>query len=369
MFFAKEGCELLSVYEKSTQSLDYVCSCGARARTNLHGFRRLQQSHYRACWHGRVATNHAEVSRYFSEHGCTLLSLEYHGCNDRLRYMCGCGAQAVTTFRVFKYKVDRNLRRGCQHCRLDRMMETTRASNGGVHHFQTGAFLDRRVATNLERYGVGNPLQSEAVKRKREATNMRKYGVISVSQVPEIVRRQREGFRRKYGVEHFMQNAESREKFRRTLLERYGVPSLAFASRRSSREAQAFFEQVFSRLPPETRDKCYFSPRTREFNVWKDGAYYKYDFVHSAFKKAIEYNGSRFHPRPEQDPDEVGWCLFRPTRTVREAREYEARKLGAIRARGFDVLVVWDYERRHDEECLVERCLHFLLRLTPGTTP
>jgi len=245
------------------------------------------------------------------------------------------------------------------------MLETTRERNGGQHHFQTDDFLRRRGESNLARFGVANVLQSAAIKQKRVETVRARYGVDSVSQVPEIQQRQREGFRAKYGVEHFLQHPESAAKFRRTLVERYGAPSLAFVSRRSSHEAQNFFGLLFDRLPKEHHEKCYFSPHTREFNVWKDGAYYKYDFVHSRLKKAIEYNGSRFHPRPEQDADEVGWCLFRPNRTVREAREYEEHKLGALRARGFDVMVVWDHEVKHDRDSVIAQCLAFLLTPEP----
>ena len=198
---------------------------------------------------------------------------------------------------------------------------------------------------------------------------MRRYGVRSVSQVPEIQVRQREGFRKKYGVDHFMQNPESAQRFRATLMRNWGVPSLAFVSRRSSREAQEFFQKVYALVPPEHRAKCYFSPVTHEFNVWHEHRYFKYDFVQSALKRCIEYNGSRFHPKPGQQDDEVGWCLFRPHLTVGEARTYEQHKHDALRVRGYEILVVWDYDVKHDSDLAVTRCIEFLLADPTSESP
>jgi very-short-patch-repair endonuclease len=210
------------------------------------------------------------------------------------------------------------------------------------------------------KYKVDNPLQSEEVKQRRKATNRVKYGVDEISMAPKIVARQREGFRKKYGVDHFMQNPESKARFRATMIKNHGVPSLAFVSRRTSKESSEFFTRIFNRLPETLQANCYFSPHTREFNVWYERTYYKYDFVQSHAKRCIEYNGSRFHPRPDQDDNETGWCLFRPTRTVAEARAYEAHKLGALLARGFQVLVVWDHEVQADLEGTIRRCLDFI---------
>lgn len=317
---------------------------------------------------GGRSFGYEEVVEFFRAAGCTLLSPDYTGCNQVLLYICGaCGAEAEVRFRTFKDKVSRGIRRGCEHCTIERMLETTLAKNGGVFLFQTEKFLQDREEKSLKRYGVKSPNQSEEIKQLRRDRSMERWGVPSPNHVPEIKLRAKEGFKAKYGVEHFMQNPDSKEKFRQTLMTNYGVPSLAFMSRRSSTEAQNFFNTLYSQMPEDTQDKCYFSPHSREFDVWYERKYYKYDFVHSRLKKAIEYNGSRFHPRPEQQDDEVGWCLFRPTRTVYEARGYEAHKLGALRARGFEVLVVWDYEVKHDLNSVLNHCLSFL-GITPGTS-
>jgi hypothetical protein len=229
--------------------------------------------------------------------------------------------------------------------------------------------LERRRQTFQKKYGVDNPLQNADVLKKRQQTCLERYGVSSISQVPEINKRQREGFRKKYGVDHFMKNPNSMIKFRNTMIEKYGVPSLAFVSRRSSSEAQIFFQKIWDMLPISFQEKCYFSPHSHEFNVFKNAEYFKYDFVKSDIKKCIEYNGHRFHPQPGQLDDEIGWCLFRPKLTVKEARQYETRKLGALLDRGFQILVIWDYEVKHDYDSIIQLCLEFLQGIRPGNWP
>jgi len=241
------------------------------------------------------------------------------------------------------------------------MMETTRSKNGGKHHFETREFLEAREETYRDRFGVQSPLQSPEVQRRRRATCQERYGVPHVSQDPNIAQRQREGFREKYGVDHFFHVPESRAKFEQTLQDKYGVPSLAHLSRTASRESQLLFWGILERIPETLREKCYFAEMNREFNVSFGGFFYKYDFVHSGLRKAIEYNGSRFHPRPDQHPEETGWCVFHPDRTVQEARDYEAHKYDALESRGFTIMTVWDQDLHDDLESLVERCVEFLL--------
>jgi len=301
------------------------------------------------------------IRTHLAERGFILISETYPGYNKKLRYLCKCGKETQSTWRNLRFHTGL-----CKKCRYQQVVETTKSNNGGRHHFQTETFKGNRKKKWLKKYGTDSPLKSAAVKEKRRRTNLRRYGVPEVSQVPDIQKRQREGFRRKYGVNHFMENPASMAKYRQTLMDRYGVPSLAYLSRRSSKESQQFFTALFQDLPVDMRDKCYFSPRSREFNVWRKGRYFKYDFVHSRLRKCIEYNGSRFHPHPDQKEDEVGWCLFRPRRTVKEAREYEDRKFEALFSRGFQVLVIWDYEVKHDLQSALRKCLDFLLGSTPG---
>lgn len=299
---------------------------------------------------------HDEVVEYFKEHECELLTDSYTGSTQRLDYRCSCGNVSVTEFRNFKSG------KRCKRCGTKKMIETHKKHYGGVVYFQTPEFLKKRRKKSLERYGVESPLQNAEVLRKREKTNLSRYGVPHVSQVPEIAARQKKGFVDKYGVSHFMYNPESKAKFKKTLMDRYGVPSLAYLSRCASAESQELFVSVCNLLPCVLSERCYFASRNHEFVVRYNGNFFKYDFVQSRLKICIEYNGRRFHPSPEQDDSETGWCVFHSEKTVREARDYECLKYEALKVKGFEFLTVWDDEYRSNKTKIVKKCVDFLTK-------
>jgi very-short-patch-repair endonuclease len=361
-YFADRGGTLLSTeYHRGAPPIQFRCSCGVEGSASFKLVRQWK-NHIpcKVCAKQRQDKAHqkfdtASVRQYFAAHECLMLSAEYTGYNDPIQFQCPCGATYTTCFRVFK--ASGGIVR-CPPCSMTRKITKERECHGGLTRFQTEEYKESRRARTL-RDGADQS-QTKETKAQRKKTILDRYGVDAVSKVPEIRERQKAGFRAKYGVDHYSQNPESVARFRATLMKNYGVPSLALVSGRASKAASEFFAKVFDGLPEELRDKCYYSPRTHEFNVWYEHTYYKYDFVQSSMKKCIEYNGSRFHPKPDQDDAETGWCLFRPTRTVAEARAYEAHKLGALRARGFQVLVIWDYEVKSDPDGSVQRCLDFV---------
>ena len=159
-----------------------------------------------------------------------------------------------------------------------------------------------------------------------------------------------------------MQIPSARDKFRRTLMEKYGVPNLAYLSRPASKQSQNLFWAIHCKMSNSLRNKNHFASLDSEFVVSYNGNHFKYDFVNSMLKKAIEYNGKNFHPRPSQSDDEIGWCAFHPERTVKEARAYEKKKYKALSSRKYEILTVWDFEYRKDFDKLVNKCLGFLLR-------
>ena len=348
------GCRLLSSYIKASESMTYVCTCGRNVCNSFNQFRALVQRNEKACYHGKLHHSMEGVTKFFEEHGCKLLTDTYTGCTQILTFLCACGRQtAETSFTAFRTNDG-------GHCRLCGQEARSRKCRANMND---PVVLAKRRATWQQIYGTDNPFQNTEVKQRREKTCMERYGVRSVCQDPDIKARQSAAHT---GDNHFMRKPESLARYRQTMIDRYGAPSLAFVSGRSSIEGQTFFKAVFNEMPPELHGKCYFSPKTHEFNVWYNNEYFKYDFVHSGLKKAIEYNGSRFHPRQEQNENEVGWCLYHPTRTVREARAFEERKLNGLRSRGYEVLVIWDHEAHHNFDLAVSKCIDFL-GLKPGT--
>lgn len=110
-----------SEYVTSTTPMKWCCnSCnGDFVRT----YERMQLAKFKGCAecaskshqhttkqmlsHG---INH--VREFVSEHGCTLLSTEYHNQNEVLRIKCGCGTTFTRTFQLFK----KNKHKSCGEC-------------------------------------------------------------------------------------------------------------------------------------------------------------------------------------------------------------------------------------------------------------
>ena len=305
----------------------------------------------------KVKFTHSEIQDYFLLKGCKLVSTTYKRNDQLLDYVCSCGAPATTRWKLF-YNEDRTR---CRKCGVKKAEKTARENHGGLLYFQTPEFLVHRKQRMQEKYGVDNALQSEEIKQKRRRTNMDMYGVPEVSSYPAIKARQRNGFKEKYGVSHFMLNPSSKAKFLSTLKENHGVSSLAALSTCASKQSQKFFSELVEQLPLKLKISIYYASNQGEFVVTKDKKNYKYDFVVSSLKKAIEYNGSKFHPKNDQDPDEVGWCVFHPKLSVAEARGYEKAKYQALEDRGYEILTVWDTDYLASPKKLVSQTVDWLL--------
>jgi hypothetical protein len=58
---------------------------------------------------------------------------------------------------------------------------------------------------------------------------------------------------------------------------------------------------------------------------------------------------------------ETGWNTFYPDVIVRDSRRIEAFKTAAIKSRGYDLLIVWDFEFLKDPKTCIAKCEDFLL--------
>ncbi len=243
------------------------------------------------------------VQQYFQDHNCTLLSTEYITGHKPLRYTCECGDEGLTSF--FKFRSGNR----CKHCRVK-----------------------RRQATNLDVHGhinAGATLESQA---KSRATKTAKYG------------------------DPFYSDKEKRLK---TRFKNQGKQS----SKSYSKQSQQLFWSVYKALPEEWQSKTYFGELNKEYNILcpKDKRIYSYDFVVSSIKRCVEFNGHKFHPRPELDDNEMGWFPFNPSLTAKDKRTYDTQKINTLmEARNIQTLVVWDYEYEGDEQGTIQAILNFL---------
>lgn len=352
--FKNNNCKLLEdKYINSDMKMRYKCSCGNVSTISLYNLKRGQRC--KKCSAKRSKFNYDYVRDFFLDKKCELLSKEYKGSKQKLKYKCSCGNISEIEFRQFKQG------QRCKKCSSRRACLTNKKNYNGKLYLQTKDFLKRREKTNLKKYKVKNPLQSDIIKKKREKTNLKRYGYKEIFLIPSIQKQIKKTRMEKYGYEFLLQSPKLKEKFKQTLLSRYGVPSLSYLSNCASKESQKLFKEIYNNLNREQRTKTYFASLNKEFTIKYGKNYYKYDFVNSLLKKTIEYNGYNFHPKQDQKENEIGWCAFHPNKTVKEAREYEKIKYEGIKKRGYKILTVWDYELHQDFNILVKKCLKFLM--------
>lgn len=295
-----------------------------------------------------------EVLSLFRKRGCELLSTEYINNNSPLKYRCSCGNEAWTRLRTF------NQGKLCRQCRTDRAQRTNRKNHGGNLYFQTEQFKKKRKSTVYHKYGVQSIAQTDLVKSKRRKTCLQKYGATTYFNSDKGKIASRTSIRKRYGVNYISQVPEVREKRKKTLMSKYGTPYLACLSRSASKQSQKLFREIYRFLPQEHQKHTYYADLNHEFNIRFRGNFFKYDFVVTSLKVCLEYNGSRFHPKPEQQENEVGWFLFHPTVSVKEARDYEKTKRTALESRGYQVFYVWDFECK-DTKKAVHRLINMIL--------
>jgi len=352
--FEKEGYKLLSTkYINTITKLKCICKNNHNVEINLTNF--MLGHRCGLCSLKERTFNYDYVFNYFKVKGCYLLSKTYTNSKQKLDYICECGNQAKIEFRLFKSGIR------CSGCSRRRAKKTNIKNHNGKLHFQTDEFKEERKKTYQKNYGVDHPMKSSKVLKKREQNNLKKYGKKHLSQVPHIRQRQKDGLFKKYGYEYTMQIPSAKQKFKETLLRRYGVSSLAYLSNCCSKESQKVFIKIHEQLPKKLSYKDHFGTNGGEYVLSYKQKYYKYDFVNTKVKKCIEYNGSRFHPQKNQKDNEIGWCVFHPNKTVKEARQYEKLKYEALIVRGYKILTVWDKESNTNFNKLVKKCITFLL--------
>lgn len=99
------GCQLISTeYTGNKQLLDYLCSCGTKARIRFNDFSRGVRCEN--CKLNKLSSLFRHdfdfVKEYFRENNCLLLSTSYKNSTEKLKYICTCGNIALTNFSAFQ---------------------------------------------------------------------------------------------------------------------------------------------------------------------------------------------------------------------------------------------------------------------------
>lgn len=102
--FKSKGCVLVSdEYRNNKQLLDYICVCGNPHKIRLNDF--LRGIRCPVCKSKKISKakkySYEYVYNEFKKRGCTLISNQYKGSQEKLEYICECGNPSIVTFNHF----------------------------------------------------------------------------------------------------------------------------------------------------------------------------------------------------------------------------------------------------------------------------
>ncbi len=324
-YFKEHNCELFETkYVNEKNKMRYRCNCGnTKCKISFGNFKKGQRC--RKC-SGCEKLTFKFVKQYFKDNDCKLLETEYINNSTLMEYECSCGNdECKICFASFK-----NGSR-CIECSGSKKLTFEFVYNYFKEH-------DCKL---LETEYVNS-----STKMKYECKCGNDKSSISFSY-----------FRR---GRRCMECAKERRK--QTMLKKYGVSFFSSTNGGGySKESQKLFDIIYKKIDKKYKEKTYFATLNKEFGIKYNDKGFKYDFVNSRLKKAIEYNGSVFHPQSHQKDDEIGWFAFDKNKTVKEARLSEKIKYEGLEKQGYKILTVWDYELHKDFDTLVQKCLDFLL--------
>lgn len=317
-FFKEQGCELIEKeYVNALNKMKYRCECG-----NISNIRYNDFKHGKRCMKcsGNEKLTFEYVQQYFKSHKCELMEENYKNGSTLMRYKCNCG-------NISKIRYN-NFRQG-QRC--------TKCSGHEKLTFEyVRDYFKEQGCELLEKEYKNNQTK---MRYKCECGN-----------IGEIC------------FDNFQNGGRCRicwrERTKQTMLKKYGTPY--FSDSGYSKESQKLFNAIYERIDTKYKNKTYYATLNREFAIDYKNKSFKYDYINSEFKKAIEYNGSVWHPLPNLKDTDKGWHIIDKNKTVKEARDYEKLKYEGLEKRGYKILTVWDTEFYRDIESLINKCLKFL---------
>lgn len=175
---------------------------------------------------------------------------------------------------------------------------------------------------------------------------------------------------KKYGEidGHIIYNKRVKEsRYRSTLewyIEKYGeFGELKFIKSRTSFNNGGFSkisQKLFDDLVKLSDNKIYYATKNKEFIVFNDGNCFLYDYVDNSNKKVIEFNGDIFHANPSIYLESDRPNPYRPDMTSLDIWNYDSFKNKAIIDRGYDLMVVWEYDYRINPDKILNECIKFL---------
>jgi very-short-patch-repair endonuclease len=117
--------------------------------------------------------------------------------------------------------------------------------------------------------------------------------------------------------------------------------------------SQVLFKKVSEQVPDRL---LLYNDNNGEYIVGK----YSLDFYDVSTKRAIEFNGDRFHANPSIYSPEDTPNPFNTDLTSLMIWEYDKARLRYLNDAGISVLVIWEKDFRNDEQRIIDQCITFL---------
>jgi hypothetical protein len=86
--------------------------------------------------------------------------------------------------------------------------------------------------------------------------------------------------------------------------------------------------------------------------------FFTYDFVLKNYKKVIEFNGDYWHCNPKIYKED----FFNKNKQMfaKEIWKRDEEKIENIQQRGFETLIIWEYDYKNNKEEIIQRCIDFI---------
>jgi hypothetical protein len=119
--------------------------------------------------------------------------------------------------------------------------------------------------------------------------------------------------------------------------------------------SKELFDMIAKFIPADK--KYYYAPFNHEYSC---GTPFNFDFVIPDDKKAIEFNGDKFHANPKLYQDADYPNPYMKTLSSAQIWAYDTDKIKAANNNGYQVLVIWESDFKNNPEKILQECLSFL---------
>lgn len=160
----------------------------------------------------------------------------------------------------------------------------------------------------------------------------------------------------KYGVVLGLERWQQRQdKWMKTMNDKSPEEKLKILKKKVQRsnfwsvESVNFFDFLLKYIDDDKKLDYYY--KNNEYYINSNKKFYMYDFTIRNLKIIIEYNGSHVHPNRDK-LNESKWKKWKNPYNKKNADEcykFDKIKIDAAKEKGFDVIVIWDYEVKKEK--------------------